>query len=225
MRLAALFSGGKDSTYAIYKAINAGHSICCLLSVNPASSDSHLLHYPGIKYTKIQAASMGIPHYAIHSDTDSLAEDHTLNQVVQWAMQNYNIDGILHGGIRSIYQRDRFEHIAKSNNLAVVSPVWRNGPAIQYMSDIIQAGFKFIIQSVSAGGLNEDWLGRLITTPDIKDLHHLSRKHGFAIDFEGGEAETFVVDCPLFSRPIMLCGTHNWDGYIGRFEISDAILI
>lgn len=225
MKLAALFSGGKDSTYAIYRAIHAGHKICCLLSVNPASSDSHLLHYHGIEYAGIQAESMGIPHHFMHSDTDSLAEGHALNKILQWTIQNYNIDGIVHGGIRSVYQKERFEYVAKSNKLTVVSPVWRSGSAIQYMSDIVRCGFKFIIQSVSAGGLDEYWLGRLITMPDIKDLYELGKKHGFSMDFEGGEAETFVVDCPLFSRPIMLCGVHHWDGYIGRFEISEATLI
>lgn len=225
MRLAALFSGGKDSTFAIYKAVCAGHRVCCLLSISPASSDSHLLHYHGIEYASVQAESMGIPHYSVHSDTNYLAEDHTLNSLLQWAIQNYNTEGILHGGIRSTYQKERFERVAKLNDLAIVSPVWESGPAMQYMSDIIRCGFKFIIQSVSAGGLDAYWLGRLITMSDIKYLYKLGRKHGFSMDFEGGEAETFVVDCPLFARPIMLCGVHRWDGYIGRFEISEAVLM
>lgn len=225
MKLAALFSGGKDSAYAIYKAMQAGHKICCLLSVNPVSSDSHLLHYHGIEHVSIQAKSMGMPYHAIHSEVDSTAEDHALDGLLRWAIQNYNIDGIVHGGIRSTYQKERFGRVAKSNNLATISPVWQSGPPTQYMADVIGCGFKFIIQSVSAGGLDGYWLGRLITMPDVRVLYKLGKRHGFSIDFEGGEAETFVVDCPLFSKPVMLCGVHHWDGYIGRFEISEATLV
>jgi diphthamide synthase (EF-2-diphthine--ammonia ligase) len=45
------------------------------------------------------------------------------------------------------------------------------------------------------------------------------------LNFEGGEAETFVIDCPLFFNSIKINEfTKNWDGYRGRFEIVDAEL-
>ena len=44
MKLAALFSGGKDSTYAIYLAKKLSHSVDALLTLYPNSSESHLLH-------------------------------------------------------------------------------------------------------------------------------------------------------------------------------------
>lgn len=224
MKLAALFSGGKDSTYSIYRAMRAGHKVCCVLTIYPESADSHLLHHPGIKHTKTQALSMKMPHHSTTSPVKKQAEDDALNRLVRLAIKNYDIDGIIHGGIRSAYQKDRFSHIAKLNNLTPVSPVWKSGSAASYMYEMVREGFKFIVQSVSSGGLDEYWLGRLITTHDIKKLENLGESHGFSVDFEGGEAETFVVDCPLFSRPITLCGTTHWDGYIGRFEILEATL-
>ncbi|HXX05245.1 MAG TPA: ATP-binding protein, partial [Candidatus Bathyarchaeia archaeon] len=51
MKLCALFSGGKDSTFAIYQARLDGHEIVCLVTVYPRSEDSHLLHYPNIGIT------------------------------------------------------------------------------------------------------------------------------------------------------------------------------
>ena len=53
MKLASLFSGGKDSTYAIYVVKKQGHDVKCLLSVFPKSDESHLLHYPNMKWDKI----------------------------------------------------------------------------------------------------------------------------------------------------------------------------
>ena len=54
MKLGSLFSGGKDSAFAIYLAQKQGHTITCLLSVFPRSNESHLLHHPNLKWTKLQ---------------------------------------------------------------------------------------------------------------------------------------------------------------------------
>ena len=58
MNLAALFSGGKDSTYSIYKAKQMGHDIKCLITVFPKSVNSHLLHFPNIELTKLQSETL-----------------------------------------------------------------------------------------------------------------------------------------------------------------------
>jgi diphthamide synthase (EF-2-diphthine--ammonia ligase) len=77
----------------------------------------------------------------------------------------------------------------------------------------------------SSGGLDESWLGKKITDDDLVTLENLSEKHGFNLSFEGGEAETFVIDCPLFSYPIKIQKFKKiWDGYRGRFEIEEAKL-
>ncbi|MBI2128306.1 MAG: ATP-binding protein, partial [Nitrosarchaeum sp.] len=46
MKLAALFSGGKDSTYSILEAQKNGHVVKCLVTILASSDDSHLLHHP-----------------------------------------------------------------------------------------------------------------------------------------------------------------------------------
>ena len=55
MKLAALFSGGKDSTYSIYKARQMGYDVKCLITLFPKSPNSHLLHFPNIKLTELQS--------------------------------------------------------------------------------------------------------------------------------------------------------------------------
>ena len=73
MKLAAFFSGGKDSTYAIYDAQKSGHNIQVLFTVMPKSDESHLLHFPNIQKTEIQSQSMDIPQ--ITSFVDNLKPD------------------------------------------------------------------------------------------------------------------------------------------------------
>jgi len=94
-----------------------------------------------------------------------------------------------------------------------------------YMEELLQSKFKFIITSVTSAGLDETWLGREITRENLGQLVGLSSKYGFNLTFEGGEAETFVIDCPLFYSPIRIMKANKfWDGYRGRFEITEAVL-
>ena len=145
-------------------------------------------------------------------------------KILRQVKHDYEIEGIVHGGIKSKFQKDKFENLCNNLDLKLISPLWDTNP-IQYMNDLLSADFDFIIVSVSSDGLDDSWLGKKIGTNDVINLQTLSEKFGFNLNFEGGEAETFVTNCPLFSCPIeILKGKKIWDGYRGRFEIIDARL-
>jgi diphthine-ammonia ligase len=225
MKLAALFSGGKDSTYSIYLAKKQGHEIKCLLSVFPKSDESHLLHHPNLKWTHLQSQSMQIPQLTITSESDETNNEiNALEKILIQSIDEYQIEGLVHGGIQSQFQKEKFENLCNKLNLKSIAPLWNRNP-LEYMNELISSNFVFIISSVSSGGLNDSWLGKTITKNDIVTLYELSKKFGFNLNFEGGEAETFVIDCPLFSNEIKIIqGEKTWDGYRGRFEIVDARL-
>jgi len=225
MKLATLFSGGKDSTYSIYKAKQMGHDVKCLVTIFPKSSNSHLLHFPTIELTKLQSKTMKIPQITLALDSDELEEEmNALQVLLEKAKQDFQIEGLVHGGISSEFQKKCFEKICEKIDLKIIAPLWKIN-AKEYMNDLIDSKFKFILTSVSSGGLDETWLGKIISADDISQLDKLSTKYGFNLNFEGGEAETFVIDCPLYSHPIKIKKSKIvWDGYIGRFEIEDAHL-
>ena len=77
MRLASLFSGGKDSLFAIHKAKSAGHQVDCLITLFPNSNESHLLHHPNLVWTKLQSESMKIPQLTSHLKSDGVDEEIT----------------------------------------------------------------------------------------------------------------------------------------------------
>ncbi|ABX12426.1 diphthine--ammonia ligase [Nitrosopumilus maritimus] len=225
MKLASLFSGGKDSTYAIYLAKKHGHEIKCLLSIFTKSDESHLLHHPNIQWTKLQAESMKIPQITINSTSDDTDDELSLlENLLKTAKDDYGIEGLVHGGIKSNFQKEKFEQVCSKYGLTVVAPLWNLEPE-QYMGDLLQANFIFIMITVSSDGLDDSWLGKTIGDSEIKTLKKLSDKFGFNLNFEGGESETFVIDCPLFSNSIKINQSEKkWDGYRGRFEIVDAEL-
>ena len=225
MKLASLFSGGKDSLYSIFLAKKRGHEVKCLLSVFPKSAESHLLHHPNLKWTSLQSKSMQIPHLTVESNSDETNNELiSLEEILIKSIDKYGIEGIVHGGIQSQFQKEKFENLCHKLNLKSVTPLWNIDP-LEYMNELISANFKFIISSVSSGGLDDSWLGKIITKNDISILYTLSQKFGFNLNFEGGEAETFVINCPLFLYQIEIIKAEKiWDGYRGRFEIVDARL-
>ena len=225
MKLAALFSGGKDSTYAIHLAKKSGHSVDVLLTIFPYNDESHLLHYPNIRFTSLQSKSMKIPQLTEKlTSTEPKNESDALDRLITSAKAIYSIDGIVHGGILSEYQKDNFSSSCKKNNLEIISPLWNMEPD-SYMKELLSENFEYIISTVSSDGLNDSWLGRIIREDDLIELKKLQQKFDFNLNFEGGEAETFVTNCPLFEKSLFIQdSTTKWDGYRGRFEILEAKL-
>jgi len=223
MKLASLFSGGKDSTYAIHVAQKQGHEVKCLLSIFPKSDESHLLHHPNMKWTKLQSQSMNIPQLTITSNSDKTDDELSLiENLLQDAKDQFQIEGLVHGGIKSKFQKEKFENVCSKLHLTVIAPLWGTDPE-HYMNELIDSKFNFIMTTVSSDGLDDSWLGKTISKSDILSLKHLSEKFGFNLNFEGGEAETFVINCPLFTNSIKINQSQKkWDGYRGRFEIVDA---
>ena len=223
MKLACLFSGGKDSTFVVHLAQKQGHEVVCLLSVFTKSDESHLLHHPNLQWTKLQSESMKIPQLTVSSDSEKTEDElSVLSTLLQKAKEKFRIDGLVHGGIKSQFQKEKFESLCVKLDLVSVAPLWGTDP-LQYMNELIDNDFNFIMTTVTSDGLDDTWLGKTISKSDIKILKKLSEKFRFNLNFEGGEAETFVLDCPLFSNPITINQSKKiWDGYRGRFEIVDA---
>lgn len=219
MRLACLFSGGKDSAFAAHSAILAGHEVACLITASPGSPDDPLLHHPNTRWAALQAEAAGIPHVA-----GAGGGPEALESLLGSAAEEFGIGGLVHGGIRSGYQRRVFSELCSRLGLVPVSPLW-GSDAMAHMRGLVEGGFRFVVTSVSAGGLDGSWLGREVSAADVERLGRLGARHGFSPDFEGGEAETFVTGCPLFARRVEITGARSeWDGYRGIFEITGARL-
>jgi len=226
MRLACLFSGGKDSTFSLYKSLMHGHEIPCLVSLHPFNDESMLYHFPNnILFKKISEA-IGIP--IIEKYCKDTKKEHEIDKLllsVKQAIDQYSIDGLTHGTISSRFQLNIFQEICNKLNIKLYSPVWGIEPC-QYYDDLINSGFEIIITGVAAQGLDEKWLGRTIDKTNYELLKKESKKFKFNITFEGGEAETMVLNCPIYKKRIKIAKYNlKWDGIRGTFEISDVDLI
>ena len=72
------------------------------------------------------------------------------------------------------------------------------------MQDLLENGFDIVLTAVAAEGLDKSWLGRKINLDDVEKLQQLNKKYGLNVAGEGGEFESLVLDCPLFTKKITL---------------------
>jgi len=226
MKVAVAFSGGKDSTRAIYECIKAGDSVRCLLNVQPDTSESYLFHYPNARWTKLQAEALNLPLLSREVKCSKLDDElHALKALLAEAVSKYSIDCLCTGAVASVYQKRRFEEAAYELGLKCINPLWGLGGE-QLLRDLIRLGFRTIVVGVSAAGLGSEWLGRVIDEAAIEDLKKVNKMYGVNLSFDGGEAETFVLDAPIFNKSIAITSSETyWDGYAGFFIIKDAKLV
>ncbi|MDF2736508.1 MAG: putative binding protein [Nitrososphaeraceae archaeon] len=226
MKVGCLFSGGKDSTFSLYLAQQRGLKIKCLLTLIPYSQDSYLFHYPNIWITKIQSQVLQIPIITKKIYSSSIDEEYKeLDQLIKKAKDEFHLNGIVHGGISSNFQKNKFSTICEKYGLKLISPLWQVDQ-YDYMNKLLVNNFTIQIIGVSAMGLEANWLGTNLTPINLKSLILLSKKYGFNISFEGGEAETLVLDCPIFRKRLEIRKSKTkWDGQRGIVEISDIVLL
>lgn len=222
-RIGVLFSGGKDSTYAAFIASKT-NQLACLITVFPPSAMSYMFHYPDIRWTRLQAEAMGIPQLTRETAGVKEQELEDLKNAIGAARAEYSLDAICTGALASVYQKTRVERICSELELDCISPLWHTDPET-HLRNLLKDGFSVTIVSVSALGLDQSWLGRTIDEKAVSELVSLGSRYGFHVGFEGGEGETFVLDCPLFGKRIeILRSEKHWEGDAGRLEITDARL-
>lgn len=203
MKTCVLFSGGKDSTYSAFLAKQKGFELTCLISVFSENKDSYMFHTPSISKVKKQAEVMQIPLIIQKTKGEKEEELKDLEKAIRKAKEKYKIKGVVSGALASNYQKSRIENICKKLKLSSITPLW-NKDEIQYLQELIKNKFKAIITGVSAHPLDSSWLGRVIDDRFIDDAKILNKKYKIHPAGEGGEFETFVLDCPLFKRPLKI---------------------
>ena len=200
-KLGALLSGGKDSLFATYLMKKKNHLIKCIITIESDNSHSYMFHTPNISMTGLQAESMDLPLIIGKTKGEKEEELADLRQVIKKAKDEQNIEGVITGALYSDYQRKRIETVCEELGIEVFSPLWHFNQE-EEMRLLLNEGFKIIFSSIACYGLNKNWLGKVITQEDVNRLVELNKNYGINIAGEGGEFESLVLDCPLFSKKI-----------------------
>ena len=185
-----------------------------------------MFNLPAIDMVKLQAEAMEIP--ILIQETKGKKEDELddLKMVLEKAKIQYQIEGIITGAVFSTYQRDRIERICDELGLKIFSPLWHKDQ-YQLLKELLINKFEVIFTSIAAEGLDESWLGEDITNERISLLKKLNETVGINMAFEGGEAESLVLNCPLFYKKIKIIKFKKEmeKKYTGRLIIEEAVLV
>ncbi len=219
MKLAALISGGKDSSFAIYKALQEGHTVTYLITIIPANPDSYMFHSANIHLTGLISEASGIP---LVSETSSGEKEKELDDLKK-ALQRVKVDGVVAGAIESEYQASRVRRICEELGLTMYAPLWHKEPESLLREMIKHMDIRVV--KVAAAGMDGSWLGRRFDERMIEDLKALHRKYKVHIAGEGGEYETLVLDAPYYKKRINLIETEKaWMGDYGVMKVVRAEL-
>ncbi|MDY7082850.1 MAG: diphthine--ammonia ligase [Halobacteria archaeon] len=213
----ALFSGGKDSTYALYLALQNGYNIDTLLTVH-ADEGSYMYHVPAVELTRLGAEAMGMSEDLVTIEADLEDEIAPLRD----ELAEIAPDAVVTGAVESEYQKSRIDAVCDELGAESIAPLWHADP-VETLREITDE-FEVVITAVAADGLDETWLGRTIDTEAIKELVRLRDERGVHPMGEGGEFETLVVAGSHMNGRINLEYEKEWDGMRGSLKIKNAEL-
>jgi len=192
------WSGGKDSSLCLYKALQSGnYNITHLLTSVNAAHDRISMHGVRRSLLQAQASSIGIPVTTIE-----LQEQPGMQEYENAMLQKVNElkkCGYTHSIFGDIFLEDlktyREQKLATAG-IECVFPLWKIDTTV-IVNEFIQLGFKSIIVCINDQYLDKNFCGRIIDHDFINDLPENVDPCG-----ENGEFHTFVFDGPIFKTPI-----------------------
>ncbi|XP_010137521.1 PREDICTED: diphthine--ammonia ligase, partial [Buceros rhinoceros silvestris] len=213
--------GGKDSCYNMMQCVAAGHQIVALANLRPDDNteqtdelDSYMYQTVGHHAIDLYADALDLPLYraVIKGTSVNTAREYTpceedevedLYHLMKLVKGKEGVEGVSVGAILSDYQRVRVEDVCRRLNLQPLAYLWRRNQEI-LLKEMISSNIQAIIIKVAAFGLDPDkHLGKTLEQMEPY-LLELSEKYGVHVCGEGGEYETFTLDCPLFKKKIVV---------------------
>lgn len=193
-RFVASFSGGKDSTLALYKAMNVGEAkaLIVMMEEEGVHSRSHRLTDNIIK---AQAESIGLPVF-----TDATSWEAYEEKFIKLLEHTKKLGAeVLVAGDLDVPDKDCWhDMVTKKVNMGLALPL-RGMNHKEAVTEFVKAGFKSILVTVNLSmGMNEDDLGRELTLEYIEELEN----RGVDSCGEAGEFHTIVIDGPIFKNKI-----------------------
>ncbi len=223
MNVGVLYSGGKDSSYALAKALEK-EEVVCLITLVSENTESYMYHTPNIHVTGLQAEAAGIP--LLQKKTAGVKEEEVgdLKDAAQEAVQKYGVEGVVSGAIESVYQATRVQKVCDELGLWCFNPLWKKDQ-VELLDELLEDGYETIVSGVFAYPFDESWLGRRIDAAVVDELIELGEEYGISPSGEGGEIETTVLDAPYYRERINVKSYDTeFRGNSGRYIIEDAEL-
>ena len=188
------YSGGKDSTLALYHTMQVGKAIGLIVMLEEQGLRSRS-HAMSMEIIQAQANALGLPIITTSSSWNDY-ETEFLKLLADAKQQGAEV--LVTGDLDMPEHGCWHDRITQQAGLKLCMPLWQR-PHREVIEEFIQLGFKTMIVTVNLDlGMKVDDLGKVLTLDYIQELENRR------IDpcGEGGEFHSTVIDGPLFTSPI-----------------------
>ena len=204
MKLAILYSGGKDSNFALLEVLkNSNNKIVCLIYMKSENPNSYMFQNVGWELVQMQSSALGIPLLTQKTKGIKEKELDDLKTAIKKACDEFEAEGIVSGAINSCYQASRIQKICNDLNLISFNPLWQINED-EFISKILQNNFDVKIFGVFSYPFDENLIGKKLDKKLVSKLKATRENYKISIAGEGGEFESFVLDSPLFKKKIKI---------------------
>jgi diphthine-ammonia ligase len=188
------WSGGKDSCYALLKAMEMGHTPKVLLNV--LNEEGKISRSHGIPKAILaqQAAALGLPLQTINSSWQAYEENfiHALIDLKEAYKLRYAVFGDIDLEEHKLWE----EKVCEAAKLKALLPLWQQNRRV-LVSNMIESGIETMIVSCN-NTMGPEFLGKIITESLVEKLEAL----GVDACGENGEFHTLVINCRQFKQPV-----------------------
>lgn len=220
-KVVALWSGGKDSCFACYKAIQQGCEVSYLLNFVSENGSKSISHGLDSELIALQGKATGIS--LVQRKTHWGKYEEVFSQVINELKQE-GINAAVFGDIYLQEHKDWLDKICSRLDIRSVLPLWKLNTK-DIVENFIDIGFEAIVVSAKAKIFTDEWLGRKIDRTFIEDVSNL--KEDIDLCGESGEFHSFVINGPMFKKRIRILEADKTlrDGYhnlnIKEYKIED----
>ena len=188
------YSGGKDSTLALYHAMQVGKAIGLIVMLEEQGLRSRS-HAMSMEIIQAQANALGLPIITASSSWNDY-ETEFLKLLADAKQQGAEV--LVTGDLDMPEHGCWHDRITQQAGLKLCMPLWQR-PHREVIEEFIQLGFKTMIVTVNLNlGMKVDDLGKILTLDYIQELEN----RGIDPCGEGGEFHSTVINGPLFTAPI-----------------------
>lgn len=196
MKTVCLWSGGKDSCFAAYKALSKGHDIAAFINFTDSDGFNSVSHGISADVIRRQATMTKVPFIQAAMPKDGYRD--AFKAIIEKCKKELSIEGIVFGDIYLQEHRDWIDSVCAELKVAAILPLWEVSTA-SLIDEFISARFKAVIVAIRSDILDESWLGREI---DRKFVDEAKARGDIDLCGEKGEFHTFVYDGPIFQKAV-----------------------
>ena len=193
-RYAVMWSGGKDSALALWRARQRGLRIDWLVNVYDRATGRVRFHATPVQAIVRQADAAGAAHVSVPTDWETF--DASLRETFQTLVAQ-GCRGVVFGDIHLADVRAWYEARTRAAGLDHVEPLWGDAPTA-LLSEFVAIGGRAVLTCVETTKLDGSWLGRVIDEDFVREI----AATGIDPCGENGEYHSFAYSGPFFRSPV-----------------------